>query len=117
MLFSKKLSIILRLYMEQNKITYNDTLFKEKRLTNVVSDMNTKIGIKGGMGINYFRYMSTQNVPDMTEEEWVRLARSMKHSVTAQAGYVRMKKTPTVTQTKATKTTVKLSLIRTNRTI
>ena len=80
--------------MGQNELKYNDKLFKENRLTAVVSDMNKQIGIVEGMGINYFRYIRDSDVPNMSDEERVKLARSMKHSVAAQEGYIRMKKTP-----------------------
>ena len=86
----KSLSVLVRSWIEKNKIEMGSTLFREASLSSFVSKMNEKIGIKGG--INYLRHMiiSNQNVDSLTPEQLIEQATRAGHSAAVHMSYVRL---------------------------
>lgn len=89
---SKDLSKLMRKYINDNGISYDDFLFgKPKTFTDFVSKMNKKIGVEGA--INTFRHMKVskmladQGINDV--EKRLRLSQEMMHSSIIQLKYLR----------------------------
>ena len=89
---STSLSNLIRDYMSKEKLGNNDYLFGNKNLSNFVSNMNKKIGIKGG--INEYRKMSVTDLINSkpTAQQRQKLAEIMKHAPLTQSKYLRTNK-------------------------
>lgn len=91
---TKDINKLVREYIKTNKLETGDYLFKEKKLSLFVSDMNKKLGIESiskNIGIKVFRQMTASaGIPEnATPEERVKLASKMLHSVRSQMVYRR----------------------------
>ncbi len=89
---STSLSNLIRDYMSKEKLGNNDYLFGNKNLSNFVSNINKKIGIKGG--INEYRKMSVTDLINSkpTAQQRQKLAEIMKHAPLTQLKYLRTNK-------------------------
>ena len=89
---STSLSNLIRDYMSKEKLGNNDYLFGNKNLSNFVSNINKKIGIKGG--INEYRKMSVTDLINSkpTAQQRQKLAEIMKHAPLTQLKYLRANK-------------------------
>ena len=78
--------------MSKEKLGNNDYLFGNKNLSNFVSNINKKIGIKGG--INEYRKMSVTDLINSkpTAQQRQKLAETMKHAPLTQLKYLRTNK-------------------------
>ena len=110
------LSKHIRKYMNDNKLTYNDYLFGESKLSGDIIKFNKKAGLD--IGVNKFRKMRVSpvlNNPTVTVKERIKLGKEAGHSpITAMLSYqhtVKPKETQPIinaiekpkTKTKATK--------------
>jgi hypothetical protein len=87
---SKKLSNLIRKYIQDNNIEYNDYLFgNDITNTKFVHEMNSSIGIKGS--INYYRQMTISSLLETipSPQERVELAKLMGHAPVSQLKYFR----------------------------
>ena len=83
------LSKHIRKYMNDKKLTYNDYLFGESKLSGFIINFNKKAGLD--IGINKFRKMrisSVYNDPTVTVKEKIKLGKEAGHSpITAMLSY------------------------------
>jgi hypothetical protein len=86
---SLPLSKLIRNYISNKDLNDDDYLFGDKNLSNFVSNINKKIGIKGG--INEYRKMSVTDLifSKPTAQQRQKLAETMKHSPIVQLRYLR----------------------------
>lgn len=92
---SNSLTSLVRNYLKNNKIKYNQYLFNVKSLSVIVGRMNDKLGVKGYGAINVFRKMLQTDLDksEASPEERLKLANELKHSMsTAKKSYVIKKK-------------------------
>jgi hypothetical protein len=89
---SKRITGMIKKYIDGNGIKNGDYLFGNKALTQFVSFNNPKIAIQGG--INYFRHMKiTDELKSIkSPEERKALADKMRHSPNTQLAYLRKQK-------------------------
>jgi hypothetical protein len=81
---------MIKTYMKKNEINYGEYLFGNKKLTKVISDVNTKLGFSTGINLIRHSIVSTVYANNPTNAEKVKLARLMTHSAdTAEKSYVR----------------------------
>ena len=85
----KDLSIVIRKYMENNNIQYNDYLFGKSKLSGFIKKFNDKMDLP--ITINKLRQMKVSKVLNNNPsiEERVKLGREMKHSTTTSEKYKR----------------------------
>jgi len=92
---SNSLTSLIRKYLKDNKISYNDYLFNTKSLSVIVSRMNKAIGVTGYGATNVFRKMLQTDLDrtNATPEQKIQLANELKHSTaTAKKSYIIKKK-------------------------
>lgn len=92
---SPGLTSLVRNYLKNNKIKYNQHLFNTKSLSVIVGRMNDKLGVKGYGATNVFRKMLETDLDKSgaSPEERLKLANELKHSMaTAKKSYVIKKK-------------------------
>ncbi len=89
---SLPLSKLIRNYISNKDLNDDDYLFGDKNLSNFVSNINVKIGIKGG--INEYRKMSVTDLINSkpTAQQRQKLAEIMKHAPLTQLKYLRTNK-------------------------
>ena len=89
---SLPLSKIIRNYVSNEKLNYDDYLFGDKNLSTFVAKMNKKIGIIGG--INEYRHMSVTDLLNSkpTPQQRQKLAETMAHAPLTQLKYLRTNK-------------------------
>ena len=88
---SNSLTSLIRKYLKNNQISYNDYLFNTKSLSVIVSRMNKAIGVIGYGATNVFRKMLQTDLDrrGATPEQKIKLANELKHSTaTAKKSYV-----------------------------
>jgi hypothetical protein len=93
--FSPPASAIVRKYIIKKELPYDGFLFPETNngLAGFISEMNPKIGEKGGVSyIRKSKISQELSNEDITDEERVELASKMMHSPIAQLAYVRLLK-------------------------
>lgn len=91
---STELTQIIRQYIKNHKLTFEQPLFQNHNISAITTAMNKELGIKGGI-VNFRRMKVSQlmaNAP--TDEQRVELALFMKHSPISQMKYVRKLKIP-----------------------
>ena len=87
---SKRTSDLLRKYVVENRLQYGQPLFGKTGLSTTVSSMNSKMGYRIAMGVNFLRYMSAPSKGEnLTSDELAHLAHEIRHSVEAQYKYMR----------------------------
>lgn len=92
---SPELTSLIRKYIKNNKIKYNEYLFKTKSLSVTVGRMNKKLGVIGYGAVNVFRKMLETDLDNSgaSPEQRLQLANELKHSMaTAKKSYVIKKK-------------------------
>jgi integrase len=92
---SNSLTSLIRKYLKNNQISYNDYLFNTKSLSVIVSRMNKALGVSGYGATNVFRKMLQTDLDKSgaTPEQKIQLANELKHSTaTAKKSYVIKKK-------------------------
>jgi integrase len=92
---SNSLTSLIRKYLKNNKISYNDYLFNSKSLSVIVGRMNKALGVSGYGATNVFRKMlqTDSDKSGASPEERLQLANELKHSMaTAKKSYVIKKK-------------------------
>ena len=92
---SNSLTSLIRKYLKNNQISYNEYLFNTKGLSVIVGRMNKTLGIIGYGATNVFRKMlqTDSDNSDETPEQRLKLANELKHSMaTAKKSYVIKKK-------------------------
>ena len=92
---SNSLTSLIRKYLKNNKISYNDYLFNTKGLSVIVGRMNKALGVTGYGATNVFRKMlqTDSDKSGASPEERLQLANELKHSMaTAKKSYVIKKK-------------------------
>lgn len=92
---SPELTSLIRQYIKNNKIKYNEYLFKTKSLSVTVGRMNKKLGVIGYGATNVFRKMLETDLDNSgaSPEQRLQLANELKHSMaTAKKSYVIKKK-------------------------
>jgi len=92
---SSSLTSIIRKYLKNNKIVYNDYLFNTKGLSVIVGRMNKALGVSGYGATNVFRKMLQTDLDKSgaSPEQKLKLANELKHSMaTAKKSYVIKKK-------------------------
>ena len=92
---SPELTSLIRQYIKNNKIKYNEYLFKTKSLSVTVGRMNKKLGVIGYGATNVFRKMLETDLDNSgaSPEQRLKLANELKHSMqTAKKSYVIKKK-------------------------
>lgn len=93
-LLSKRLSTMIKRYIEKNNLKLGDYLFGDKELSDYVNYNNKKIGLNGS--ISLFRKMKITelyNDPKVSKEEKIEFASKMAHSPLIQLTYLRQLKT------------------------
>jgi len=83
----KPLSKIIREYVDEEALDYNDYIFGNQNLSKFISKFNTKIGLK--ITINNLRQMKVSSTFSDDPKERVKLSKSMKHSALTSEKYVR----------------------------
>jgi len=79
---SPELTSKIKNYMDRKKVTYGDILFHQKRLSPVISEINKKIGLSGGIStIRRIIVSDVHNNKDATYQDKKELADEMKHSL------------------------------------
>jgi hypothetical protein len=92
---SNSITSLIRKYLKNNKISYNDYLFNTKGLSVIVGRMNKALGVTGYGATNVFRKMlqTDSDKSGASPEERLQLAKELKHSMaTAKKSYVIKKK-------------------------
>lgn len=92
---SNSLTSLIRKYLKNNQISYNEYLFNTKSLSVIVSRMNKALGVTGYGATNVFRKMlqTDLDISGATPEQRIKLADDLKHSsATAKRSYVIKKK-------------------------
>jgi hypothetical protein len=92
---SPSLTSLIRKYLKNNKISYNDYLFNSKSLSVIVGRMNKALGVTGYGATNVFRKMLQTDLDQSgaSPEQRLQLANELKHSMaTAKKSYVIKKK-------------------------
>ena len=88
---SYSLTSLIRKYLKNNKISYNEYLFNTKSLSVIISRMNKAIGVTCYGATNVFRKMLQTDLDrrGATPEQKIQLANELKHSTaTAKKSYV-----------------------------
>jgi len=89
-ILSKKLSVLITKYIQDNNLQNGDYLFDNKLLSGYILQENKKIGINGGICL--FRQMKITDIynnPTMKRYDKIKLAEIMKHSYNIQQNYIR----------------------------
>lgn len=89
---SIKLSKLIRKYIRENELEFNDYLFKEKKLSRFLKKMFISIDKPEINGVNSLRHIivsSNYNNPNLTIEDANKLANTMKHDLRTQNQYRR----------------------------
>lgn len=88
----RELSKVIRKYMDDNSLSYDDFLFGSKALSGFISKFNKKLGLQ--ITINKLRQMRVSRVlnNNPTTKERVKLAKEMKHKPTTSEKYQRKTK-------------------------
>ena len=92
---SSGLTSLIRKYLKDNKISYNEYLFHSKSLSVIVGRMNKALGVTGYGATNVFRKMLQTDLDKIgaSPEQRLQLANELKHSMpTAKKSYVIKKK-------------------------
>lgn len=92
-LLSKKLSNLVKRYIQENKLNVGDYLFGDKELSDYINYNNKKVAVNGS--ISLFRKMKITelyNDPKVRKEEKIELASKMAHSPLIQLTYLRQMK-------------------------
>ena len=92
---SNSLTSLIRKYLKNNKIAYNDYLFNTKGLSVIVGRMNKTLEVTGYGATNVFRKMLQTDSDNSgeTSEQRLKLANELKHSMaTAKKSYLFKKK-------------------------
>ena len=89
---STELSKLVRDYMAAHNLTDGDALFSNKTMSNFICDMNKKVGVVKGGGVNYLRQSKISEMLGkqvLSPKGRLELALKMRHSPVSQLKYVR----------------------------